>query len=293
MTNSYDVAARLAQGRPTVDDVEEYVAACRRLGYAHRDLTMHPTQVREWYDGEEGLDLRAVDVDAEALSAAASAAEDVARRQTDLVSELATAWSGSGAASAHQFLWRSCQSAIIVGQALRTAAEAMGALRDELWRAVDAKVVATAIVDARQQPHRVEWMTAAKTVTTGGGDLAAASELIDLQVKPFVDLDVGSDWVASMRAAISGINAAYDAAIASTAAAPPAVFGVPGALGPRPRTPSDARGTDRREATAAPVATVPAASVGSVPHCCFGIAASCRHVVGSGPRSARAAAGAL
>ena len=147
---------------------------------------------------------------------------------------------------------------------MRTAAEAMSTLRDELWGAVDAKVRATEAVEARQQPHRAEWLAAAKTVTTGVGDLAAASELIDLQVKPFVDLAVGSDWLAAMRAAAAAINSAYDVAIADTGTAPPAVFEVPGELGPRPRMPSGARATDRREAVAASVPPVPAASVGSV-----------------------------
>src|SRR6185437_11079109 len=54
--NAFDVAARLAEGRPAVDDVEQYVAACHRLGYQHQDLTMHSAQVRDWYGSEDGLD---------------------------------------------------------------------------------------------------------------------------------------------------------------------------------------------------------------------------------------------
>lgn len=35
MANSLDVAARLADGRPAVDELAEYVLACHRLGYQH------------------------------------------------------------------------------------------------------------------------------------------------------------------------------------------------------------------------------------------------------------------
>ncbi len=263
VSNPYDVAARLAEGRPAVDEVEEYVAACRRLGYQHRDLTMHATQVRDWYGGEEGLDLRAVDADHAALSAAASGGEDAARMQADLLSELSGAWSGRGAAAAHQFVWRSGEAASAVSVSLSAAADAMATLRDGLWRAVDAKVLATEALEGRQQSQRAEWLAAAKTVTTGAGDLAAASELVELQVKPFVNLDVGSDWLAAMRAAIASINAAYDVAIAGTTTAPPAVFGVPGELGPSHQPSGDAEVADGRRVTVAPMQTVPAAAVGS------------------------------
>lgn len=265
VANPYDVAARLAEGRPAIDDVEEYVAACRRLGYQHRDLTMHATQIRDWYGGEEGLDLRALDADHAALSAAASAAEDAARMQADLASELSAAWSGRGAVAAHQFVWRSAQAASTVSAAVRTAADVVATLRDALWRAVDARVLATETVDGRQQAQRAEWLAAAKTVTTGTGDLAAASELIELQVKPFVNHEVGSDWLAAMRTAVASINAAYDSAIAGMTTAPPAAFGVPGELGPRPQPPEHVEVTDGGGSVVVPVHTVPAAAVGSAP----------------------------
>ncbi|KQY04894.1 hypothetical protein ASD37_22610 [Mycobacterium sp. Root135] len=273
MANPYDVAARLVEGRPAVDDVEEYVAACRRLGYQHPDLTTHSAQVRDWYSGDDGLDLRALDSDHVVLAAAASAAEDAARMQADLMTELDGAWSGRGATAAHEFLYRSCQSATAVSAAVRTAADAVAALRDALWQAVDAKVLATEAVDGTQQPRRAEWMAAAATVTTGVGDVAAASELIDLEVTPFVDLEVGAEWVAAMRQAAAAVDSAYGAAIARITA-PVAVFGVPGVLGPR----DDRVATERPQTTPAvasrpepvavqamPVQTVPAAAVGSAP----------------------------
>ncbi|OPX09511.1 hypothetical protein [Mycobacterium sp. AT1] len=268
MANQFDVAARLADGRPAVGDVEEYVAACRRLGYQHPDLTTHAAQVRDWYSGDDGLDLRALDSDHGALAAAASAAEDAARMQADLMTDLDAAWSGRGAMAAREFLWGSCQSATAVSAAVRAAAGAVATLRDALWQAVDAKVLATEAVDGTQQPRRTEWMTAATTVKTGVGDVAAASELIDLEVTPFVDLEVGAGWVAAMRDAASAVDAAYDAAIARITA-PVVVFGVPGTLGPR----GDRSATEQPEPVPvvasrpepAAVQTVPAASVGSAP----------------------------
>lgn len=273
VANPFDVAARLAEGRPAVGDVEEYVAACRRLGYQHPDLTTHIAQVRDWYSGDDGLDLRALDSDHGALAAAASAAEDAARMQDDLMADLDGAWSGRGATAAREFLWGSCQSATAVSTAVRAAADAVAALRDALWQAVDAKVLATEEVDRTQQPRRAEWMAAATTVKTGVGDVAAASELIDLEVTPFVDLEVGAGWVAAMREAASAVDAAYDAAIARITA-PVAVFGVPGILGPR----GDRGATDgpqpmpavesRPEPVAVqtvPVQNVPAAAVGAAP----------------------------
>jgi hypothetical protein len=69
-------------------------------------------------------------------------------------------------------------------------------------------------------------------VMTGAGDRAVASELIDQQVKPFVDNDIGSDWLTAMRAAIAAVTDAYEAATAELSAEPAAVFDVPGDLGP-------------------------------------------------------------
>ncbi|MBZ4571421.1 hypothetical protein GBO17_23490, partial [Mycobacterium avium subsp. hominissuis] len=63
MADRLDVAGRLAEGRAGVEHTQTYVQACHALGYQHPDLTAHPAQVREWYAGEDGLDLRALDRD--------------------------------------------------------------------------------------------------------------------------------------------------------------------------------------------------------------------------------------
>ncbi|MCV7421693.1 hypothetical protein H7K45_14185 [Mycobacterium yunnanensis] len=292
MADAYDVAGRLAEGSPTVADIEEYVAAAQRLGYHHRDLTTYPAQAREWYGSEDGLDLRALDADHGALLAAAAAAEDAVGMQVDLMTDLDAAWSGRGAAAAREFLWRSIQSATVVSAAVRAAANATATLRDSLWRAVDAKVRATQTVDDGQRPQRGEWLAAATTVTTGGGDVAAASELVDQRVRPFVELTVASGWVAAMREAAAAVDAAYDAAIAATAS-PTVVFAVPGVLGPRVDgvaavTPEPVLASAVRTHQT-PVHTVPAAAAGSAP---FGAAPwSGPEAAWSGPEASAAPPG--
>ena len=70
MATRFDVAARLAEGRPAAERTQTYVQACHAVGYQHPDLTAHGSQVLDWYDTETGLDLRVLDDDSAALSAA-------------------------------------------------------------------------------------------------------------------------------------------------------------------------------------------------------------------------------
>ena len=237
-------------GEPSVERIGTYVWACRQVGYQHPDLTADAAQVRDWYARDDGLDLRVLDADCDALSAAASVADDAVRRHDELSAELAGAWSGAGAASAREFLWRHGQSAMAVRDGLRSAAQAMATLRDELWRTVDAKVDAVLGIDDRTVSQRAEWLAAAQTVTTGAGDRAAASELVDQQIKPFVDNDIRSDWLAAMQRATASATAAYDTAIARLNPGGAPTFDVPGELGPR---------WDPPDGSPAPVAEVPVA----------------------------------
>jgi hypothetical protein len=112
---------------------------------------------------------------------------------------------------------------------VRTTADALAALRDNLWHTVDEKVAAAIAVEGRAPD---EWLAAAQTVTTGAGDRAAASERIDQEVKPFVDNDIRTGWLTAMRSAIAAVTDSYDAATAELTAEPDAVFEVPGDLGP-------------------------------------------------------------
>ena len=164
--------------------------ACHLLGYQNPDLTLHPAQVRDWFGSEDGLDLRALESDRAALDAAATATDSAQRLQEQQVGALAGAWQGPGGDASREFLLRHGEASAAAASAVRRAVDAITALRDELWHAVDEKVAAAVAIDDRRQAQRGEWLAAAKTVATAAGDRATASELIDRQVKPFVDNDI-------------------------------------------------------------------------------------------------------
>lgn len=229
MAAEFDVAARLAEGRPAADRLQQYVWACHLLGYQHPDLTAHAAQVLDGYGAEEGLDLRALDADCAALDAAAKSAGDALVLQRDQLSALGQAWRGTGAAASETFLRRHGAASTTAVAALRTAADALAALRDRLWQALDRKVATVQTVDAQAG---TEWLAAARTVTGGAGDRAAASELLDQQVKPFVDNAVRVEWLAAVRAATTAVEDAYQDAIAAVTGEPGATFAVPDELGP-------------------------------------------------------------
>ncbi len=232
MAEPLDVAARLNEGRPAVDTVGDYVWACHLLGYQNPDLTLHAAQIHDWYGSEDGLDLRALESDRAALSAAATAAESARRLQEQQLDALTGAWQGRGGDASREFLLRHDEASSAAATAVRDAVDALAALRDALWRAVDDKVACAVEIDDRRQSERSEWLAAARTLTTGTGDRAVASELIDQQVKPFVDNDVRSDWLTAMQKAMTAISTAFDAATATLTGEPAAQFEVPGDLGP-------------------------------------------------------------
>ena len=229
MAEKFDVASRLAEGRPAVDNLQTYVWACHLLGYTNPDLTLHASQVNDWYGSEEGLDLRALDADCAALEAAVAATEGALTRQDDQLVALSAAWQGRGADLSHEFLRRHGEASAAAAAAVRTSADALAALRDNLWHAVDGKVAAAITAEGRAPD---EWLAAAHTVTTGAGDRAAASERIDQEVKPFVENDIRADWLTAMRSAMAAVTGLYDAATAELTAEPDAAFEVPGDLGP-------------------------------------------------------------
>jgi hypothetical protein len=219
-----DVAARLAQGLPAVENAGTYVAACRQLGYHG----VSDASLREWYGTEDGMDLAVLQRDTDALGTAAAAVEDAARQQVELASRLAGAWSGPAASAAQDYLARQNDAAAAVRDGLATAASALATLRDDLWQAVNAKVDAALDIDGRPSGQRGDWLAAAHTVTTGAGDVPTASELVDQQVKPFVDNDIGAEWLSEMRAGFDRVVDAFDTAIARLEASPAARFDVPG-----------------------------------------------------------------
>ncbi|MED5812641.1 hypothetical protein VST63_09725 [Mycolicibacterium sp. 050232] len=215
-----------------VETLAEFVWACALLGYQHPDLTLHAGQVHDWYATEDGLDLRMLDADCAALTAAAGAAEQALRLHDEQLTALEQAWQGRGARAAREFLRRHGGAAGQAGAAVRGAADTLASLRDQLWRAVDTKVAVTEDIEARCAAQRQDWLAAARTVRTGIGDRALAGELIDAQVKPFVANDIGADWVPAMRSAKAAVSDAYAAAIAALSDRPAPVFEIPGDLGP-------------------------------------------------------------
>ncbi|HET6737226.1 hypothetical protein [Mycobacterium sp.] len=259
MAEKLDATSRLAEGRPAVDNVQNYVSACHMLGYQNPDLTLHPSQVRDWYASEDGLDLSALDADCAAFDAVVAATERALVQQEDQLGAMPAAWSGHGADASQAFLRRHGEASAVAAAAVRTAAEALRALRDRLWQTVDEKAATAIAIEDRRTAQRGEWLAAAQTVMTGAGDRAAASELIDQQVKPFVDNDIRADWLTAMRSAMTAVTNAYDAATAELTAERVAVFDVPGDLGPSSRPPP------RDDDVAGPGGTATAPPVGAPP----------------------------
>lgn len=257
MAEKFDVASRLAEGRPAVDNIQTYVWACRMLGYANPDLTVHAAQVSDWYGSEDGLDLRALDADCAALEAAFSTTEDALARQEEQLGALSAAWQGGSADLSQAFLRRHGEASAAAAAAVRTTADALATLRDNLWHTVDGKVAAAIAADDRAPD---EWLAAAHTVTTGAGDRAAASERINHEVKPFVDNDIRDGWLTSMRSALTAVKDLYEAVTAELTAEPDAVFDVPGELGPSWTPPRD-----DEAATVPAAASVAAPAVGASP----------------------------
>ncbi len=232
MADRLDVADRLAEGRPAVEHTETYARACHVLGYQHPDLTAHPAQIRDWYDSEEGLDLRALDRDCAELRAAAAAVTEALRMQRAQVAELAAAWTGPGGDSAVRFLERHCDAANVVATEVRAAAQRCESLRDNLWYLVDSKVATAIAIDDRTRAQRPAWLAAAAAVTTGVGDRPSAEEMVRQQITPYVDNEIRDDWLTTMRSTVEGVDTSYDMVTDRMAAAPAARFEVPGDLGP-------------------------------------------------------------
>ncbi|MBB2989958.1 hypothetical protein FHR72_001421 [Mycolicibacterium iranicum] len=232
MPENFDVADRLAQGQPAVEVLQTYVHACRQLGYHHPDLTLHPAQLLDWYGTEQGMDLVALQRDCDSLQSAARSTQEALVVQERQVAQLSDAWSGAGGEAARLFLTRHGESSAAVAAAVRTAAEALATLRENLWRAVSTKSDAVVDIEGRTAASRTEWTAAAAAVTTGAGDRATASETVDRAVKPFVENAIGVDWLSAMRRAAADVTASYERAVAEMRAERSPVFAVPGDLGP-------------------------------------------------------------
>ena len=197
------------------------------LGYHDPELTSRPTQIRDWYDSEEGLDLRALDGDCAQLRAAAASVMEALRMQRAQVDELAAAWSGPGAESAIGFLQRHCDAANTVATEVRAAAAAL--------RVAARQPVAP---DRRQgrdgHRHRRSHAGAAAGVVgrrrcghDRGGGSPTTAEVVQQQIKPYVDNDIRAEWLTAMRSARAGVATSYDMVTDKFAAAAPVYFEIP------------------------------------------------------------------
>ena len=226
-----DVAARLAQGQATVDAIGEYLWACHLLGWHHPDLTRYRHQAHDWYAAEDGLNLHVLDAECTAMAAAADAVQHEYRLQDSHFRRMAWAWQGAGARASTDLLARHATASDRVANGMHSAATILVRLRDALWQAVNARVLATQRVETGDAAQRGVWLAAARTVSGGVGDRSTASELVDQQVTPFVAGEIAGEWLAAMRRATDAVAAAYAEAIAALRALPPPVFGTPGPLG--------------------------------------------------------------
>ncbi|OYN79181.1 hypothetical protein [Mycolicibacterium sphagni] len=225
---TFDVAARLAAGRPSVCNTQVYVSACHAVGYQQPDLTGHGVRIVEWYSGEDGLDLGTLDADCALLRAAAIAADQAISISRDACSAVSAAWGGESGSLAADFTDRHCAAGEAVAQALRAAAEACESLRDSLGRLVDEKVTAAVSIDDRRAGERSAWLAAAAIVTGGGAARDEAVAVVTEQITPYVDTDIRTEWVTAMRLATSSAAAAYEDALRQLSAFPTAYFEVPG-----------------------------------------------------------------
>jgi uncharacterized protein YukE len=232
MAARYDVAGRLAEGQPAVDDMQTYVSAGQARGFVNADLTLHSGQVHEWYGTEDGLNLHLLDADCAALRAVAQTAEEALRAVRDQTAALEHAWTGTGGGAAAEFVRRHSSAGAEVAAALRRAAEAYATLRDQLWDVVDRRVNATLTIDDRTRSQRPGWLTASHAVLAGAQDDTSA-EVIDTQVKPFVDNGIRGEWVPAMRSAAADAVTAYRVATDAVGPRAGVRFEVPGDLGPR------------------------------------------------------------
>ncbi|MCH9710741.1 MAG: hypothetical protein K0U69_14690 [Actinomycetia bacterium] len=269
MAEEFDVASRLAAGRPAVRNLQQYVWASHQLGYQHPELTLHAAQLSDWYGSEEGMDLGALQVDWLALRETARASQDALALQEQQLAALSTAWQGAGAQASQDFLRRHSEASSSVVRAVRIATEALDELRESLWRTVDTKVDAVVAIERRAQAQRADWLAAAATLRTGVGDWAVATELIDQTVKPFVDNSIRSDWLAAMHTATSSVTDAYRRAAAEIGSEHQPVFELPGDLGPMwsssPVPNGQEPGSDERLSATAPSAPETAPSAPTTP----------------------------
>ena len=232
MADRLDVAERLAEGRAAIEHTQVYVRACQTLGYEHPDLTSHPSQIRDWLDSEDGLDLRVLDRDCAELRAAGAAAAEGLRIQHAQVADLTAAWTGPEATPRLRF----CNAIAMPPTWLppKCGRPRSGVNRCATTCGIcSTRRSATAIaIDDRSLAQRSAWLAAAAVVTAGAGERSTAQEVVHEQMTPYVDNDIRNDWLTAMRSSLAAFGTSYDMVNDRMAAAPAAYFEFPGDLGP-------------------------------------------------------------
>ncbi|ORA12770.1 hypothetical protein [Mycobacterium asiaticum] len=221
MIDRLDVTGRLAEGLPAVEHTETYARACH-----------DPLPVRDLYGSEDGLDLHALNADCARLREAGTVVAEALQLQRTQLAALAEAWTGTGAQAAVAFIQRHCDAANAVITEIQTAAAQLESLRDNLWHLVDSRVATTVAVDQRTEAQRPVWLAAAAAVTTGAADRTPAQEVVDRQIKPYVDNVIRQDWITAMRSTTAAVAASYDIVVDRLGAVPRASFEIPSDLGP-------------------------------------------------------------
>ncbi len=204
-----EVSVRLADGEAAVARAEIYAAAARAVGYGG---PVTAREVRDRYDTERGMRLSALDADASALSAAAAGAEEALRAGEQAAGLLRQSWRGESASAAADFVDRQCAAGADVVAGLANAAVVLTALRETLAVAVNAKVEAVVRIDDRRAAEHRGWLGAAHAVLGGSAD-AAAIGLVESRIVPYVDGEIGGDWLTAMRSGTAAVAAAYDEAL--------------------------------------------------------------------------------
>ncbi len=198
----HDVAARLRDGQAALDNLQKCIDACGLAGYRLVDV----------YGSEDGLDLAALDADADALRTAAARADEAAELVRAQPGRLSEAWRGPAGEQAADLVGRHAAAAARLASAVRIAAEACATLGAELWRIVDARVARTQTVAGAVRP---EWLT---------GQIAGD------ELKAFAHNIILGEWTAAMRQADDDARAVYRRAIGTLDVAGPIGFPVPGPL---------------------------------------------------------------
>lgn len=229
---TFDVAKRLADARGAIGNTQTLVSACASVGYQHPDLTSHGAQIAEWFGSDDGLDLGVLDADCERLRSALTTAEEAMRLEDAAAQGLNSAWSGASGSAAAEFVASHRRTAFALVELVRSAAGGCASLRDTLWRIVDTKVAAAIAIDDRPAGQRTAWLAAARTVMTGGQDRAAAVEIIEKAVVPYVDCDIRVDWIDAMRSARDSASRAYREALNQSCRSAAIDFDLPGHLVP-------------------------------------------------------------